>query len=147
MGRSGGQSMRGGYMSGRGVQSMRGKCMSGSGVQSMRDELAPLSSMWRRNQDTCWKVSFLKDLFELGSRFHPWIENQARHEGTQGQSLGSWQDHAMPSPQLTGHLQADAIRQGRAELVAGETLVLALVLLRPAATAEVDHQSPRAPLH
>lgn len=48
---------------------------------------------------------------------------------------------------LTGHLQADPVGQGRAELVAGEALVLPLIFLWPPAAAEVDDQGPRPPPH
>ena len=48
---------------------------------------------------------------------------------------------------LTGHLQANPIGQGRAEFVAGKALVLPLIILRPPATAEVDHQGSRPPPH
>lgn len=48
---------------------------------------------------------------------------------------------------LTGHLQANPIGQGSAKLVAGKALVLPLILLRPPAAAEVDHQRPGPPPH
>lgn len=48
---------------------------------------------------------------------------------------------------LTGHLKADPVAKRRAEFVSGEALVLPFVLLRSAATAEVNHQGPRSPPH
>lgn len=48
---------------------------------------------------------------------------------------------------LTGHLQADPVAKRRAEFVSGEALVFPFVLLRSAATAEVNHQGPRPSPH